>query len=74
MIFFSCNALKCISMINQEWKIRPQIVNINNNKPIFYSYSIFVNKCKGSCNKIDDPYTKLCVPDVFQNMKSNYLI
>ena len=61
-------------MNNQEWKIRPEIVNSNNNKPILYPYSILVNKCKGSCNNIDDPYTKLCVRDVVQNMKSNYLI
>ena len=29
--FFSCNALKCVSMDNQECRVRPQIININNN-------------------------------------------
>ena len=29
------NALNCISMKNQECKIRPEIININNNNPIF---------------------------------------
>ena len=33
MMFFSCNTLKCISMNNQEYKMRPEIVNINNNAP-----------------------------------------
>ena len=30
------NSLSCISMINQECKTRPQIVNVNSNNPIFY--------------------------------------
>ena len=45
MTFFSCNALKCVSMRNQECKTRPEITNINSNKPAFYPYSILVNKC-----------------------------
>ena len=32
------NALDCISMKNQECKIRPEIVNINSNNPIFLSF------------------------------------
>ena len=31
--FFSCNTLKCISITNQERKIRPEIININSNEP-----------------------------------------
>ena len=31
MAFFSCNALKCVSINNQEGKIRSNIFNINNN-------------------------------------------
>ena len=34
MTFFSCNALKCVSMNNQECKIRPKIININSMEPI----------------------------------------
>ena len=48
----------------QECKIWPEITNINSNKPIFYSYSTFANKCSGSCNNINDPYAKWYVPDV----------
>ena len=28
----------------------------------------FVNKCSGNCNHINNPYAKLCVPDVAKNM------
>ena len=38
MLFFSCNALKCVPMNNQECTIRPQIINVNSNKPSFYPY------------------------------------
>ena len=29
---------------------------------------IFLNKCSGSCNNINDPYAKICVPDVIKDM------
>ena len=37
MTFFSCNALECVSMNNQEYKTRPQVVNINSDNPFFIS-------------------------------------
>ena len=37
MIFFYSNALKCVSMNNQECKIRPGIININSSEPLFLS-------------------------------------
>ena len=57
------NSLECLSMNNQECKIRTGIINLNNNVRIFYTYSIKINRCKGSCNTINDPYAKICVPD-----------
>ena len=68
MTFFSCNALKCVSMNNQECKIRSEIIDINSNEPLFYPYSIEVNKCSSSCNNMNDPYAKLCVSDVAKNI------
>ena len=54
-------------MNNQQCKTRTRIIN-NNNEPVFYSFSIKVNKCSGICNNINDPYAKLCVPDVVKNI------
>ena len=62
------NSLECISMNNQECKARPKIIDVNNNEPVFYPYSIKVNKCSGSCSNINDPYAKLCVPDIIKNI------
>ena len=44
-------------MSNLECKIRPIIMNINRNEPLFYFYSILLNKCSGSCNDINNPYS-----------------
>ena len=59
----STTPLSCISMNNQACKVRPEIININSNEPVFYSFSIKTSKCSGSCNNINDPYAKICVPD-----------
>ena len=36
--------LKCVSINNQECKIRPVIMSINNEEPSFYPYSVEINK------------------------------
>ena len=59
-------SFKCISMTNQECKVRPEIVNVNSDEPVFYPFSIKTSKCKGSCNNINDPYAKMCVPDIVE--------
>ena len=77
MVFFSCSLgsaplsatlFKCISMTNQEYKVRPEIFNVNSGEPVFYPFSIKTSKCGGSCNNINDPYLKMCVPDVAKNL------
>ena len=52
--FLSCNALKYVSMNNQECKVRPEIIKINSNEPLFCPYSFKISKCS--------------VPDVSKNM------
>ena len=41
-------------MSNQGCKIRPEIVIINGDDALFYSYSVKISKCSGSCNNIND--------------------
>ena len=57
----------CISMNNQVCKVRPETININSNEPVFYPFSIKTSKCSGSRNNINDPYAKICVPDVVKD-------
>ena len=66
--FTNASSLNCISMINQECKTRPQVVNVNSNIPIFYPFSIKISKCSGNCNNINNPYAKICIPDIIKNL------
>ena len=63
----SVNSLSCISINNQECKVKPQIVNVNKDDPVFYPFSIKTSKCSGSCNNVSNPHAKMCVPDVAKN-------
>ena len=62
------NSLKCVSINNRECKVRPEIINTNSNEPLFYPYSIKVNKCSATCNNINDPYSRMCFSDVVKNI------
>ena len=53
-------------MTNQECKVRPKIINVNIDDPVFYPFSIKTSKSSSSCNNINDPYAKICVPDVIK--------
>ena len=62
------NSFSCISINNQECNVRPQIGNDNRDDPVFFSSNIKTSKCSSSCNKINNPYAKLCVADVVKNL------
>ena len=64
----STTSLSCISMNSQACKVIPEIINVNSNEPVFYPFSIKTSKCSGSCNNINDPYAKICVPDVVKDL------
>ena len=64
----SVNPLSCISMNNQACKVRPEIINLNSDEPVFYPFSIKTNKCGGSCSNISNSYAKICVPDVLKDL------
>ena len=68
------SALKFVSLNNQECKIRPKIVNVRSNNPIFSPFSIKINTCSGNCNNFNDPYAKICVPDVVKNLNVKVFI
>ena len=64
MVFSGCNlsnvnSLKCISMNNQECKLRPEIVNVNSDETVSFLFSIKTSNCSCSCNNINDPDAKL---------------
>ena len=62
------NSLKCVSMNNHGCKIRTEISNLNTSERISYPFSIKINRCKGSCNTINNPYAKICFPSQIKNI------
>ena len=65
------NALECLSVINRECKPRPKILDVNEGigEALLYPYNVLVNKCNGSCNTLDDPMARLCIPNIIKNVK-----
>ena len=66
-------ALECVSLINRKCMPRLKILDVNEGvgEALFYAYNMLVNKCSGSCDTLDNPMTKLCVPNIIKrvNMK-----
>ena len=66
-------ALECVSVTNQECMPRPKIIDVNEGvgEALFYPYNVLVNKCSGSCDTLDNPIAKLCIPSMIKriNMK-----
>ena len=58
----SVSSLSCISMTYQESKVRPKIVSVNGDHPVFFIFSIKRSKSSDSCNNINNPCAKLYVP------------
>ena len=63
-------ALECVSVVNQKYMPRPKILDVNEGvgEALFYLYNVQVNKCSGSCNMLDNPIAKLCIPNVIKGI------
>ena len=61
-------ALECVSVINQKCMPRPKTFDVNEGvgEALFYPYNVLVNICSGSCDTINNPMTKLCVPNLLK--------
>ena len=60
------STLECLSVINRKCMPRPKILDVNEavGKALFYPYNVLVNKCSGSCNTLNDPMARICVPNI----------
>ena len=67
-------ALGCVSVVNKNCMPRPKILDVNEGvgEALFYSYNVLVNKCSGSCNTLDNPMAKLCVPGIVKRVNMQF--
>ena len=68
LVFNSKRSIKCASLNNHPYQARPTIIYINSDETLFYTFAVSGNKCGKSCNIIDDPYARVCVPKKEENM------
>ena len=62
------NVLDCVLMKNQECKVKSEIISNNSNNPIFYPFSVKINRCSSNYNNINDPYARISVSDTVKNL------
>ena len=68
------NSLEYFSRNNQECKIKPEIINLSTNEPLFYLYNTKINKYKGSCNTSLIHLPKYVFLTTLKTQMSKYLI
>ena len=63
-------ALECVSVVNQKCMLRPKIFDVNEGvgEALLDLYNVLVNKCSGSCDTINNPMAKLCIPNVIKRV------
>ena len=63
-------ALERVSVVNQKCMPRPKILDVNEGvgEALFYPYNVLVSKCSGSCDTINNPMAKLCVPGIVKRV------
>ena len=49
-------ALECVSVVNQKCMPKPKLLNVNEGtgEALLYPYNVLVNKCRGSCDTLDN--------------------
>ena len=62
------NKADCFLLKNEECKVRKIIVN---NDYMTFQYKNKIDRCVGSCNDKNDPYFKVCLPDIVKNVSIN---
>ena len=61
----------CLLLKDQECQVRRVIID---NDYMTFPQKIKVDKCVGSCNNADNPYFKVCLPDVVKNVSVKVFI
>ena len=51
----SKDTMKCLSLNNCIYEVRPALVDRNTDETLFYQFIVNFYTCGGSCNTIDDP-------------------
>ena len=67
------NHTKCISLNNQQCMTQPSLVNLQPNDEYieglcYHLFAVNLDKCMRSCNTLNDPCNKVCVPNITKDL------
>ena len=66
------NHTRCVSLSNQKCKIQPTLINLHPNEYSqefhYYSFTVKLDRCVGSCNTLNDLSNKACVPNKTEDL------
>ena len=66
------NSIKCISLKNQLFITRPTLVDLNpdeyNQGFCWYPFLVSLDRCKGSCNTLDDLSSKIGISNITEDV------
>ena len=69
--FVGSLAIKYVSMNNQQRMFRAIFIDLNLDQFHYYLFIINMNSCVVSCNSVEDPFGKICVPNKIEEVNLN---
>ena len=64
-------ATKCMSLNDEPCLVRPNLIDLNPNELYYYPFMVSLDRCDGSCNTLDYPSDRLCVPNRAEDVNLN---
>ena len=61
-------AIKCASKNNEPCLIRPTLIDLNFDELHYYPFIICMSKYNRSCNTVEDPFGRICVPNKMEDL------
>ena len=62
---------KCMSLNNEQCKIRRALIDLNPVELKYYPYLITLDECNGSCNTVTKIPYRICTPNKTENANLN---
>ena len=55
-------------MNNQQCMVRRTIISLKLDELYFCSFIVSLETCNGSCNSVEDPFGRICVPNKMEDV------
>ena len=68
MSFSGSFETKCLSLNNEPYMTRPTLIDLNPLELNYHLLMVSLDKCNGSCNAVDDLFTKKYAPSKTKNV------